>query len=246
MAAPNPANNDLRIEVITDGADFEPAHACIGKCFGDQTSDGVWILMSPGWDTTEGNKRLAARLRDRWQETQQNNNTIFLKATLPDPDAQGARRIVGVAIWVNASKIPGEGEVPGEVDYAALYPEDEGKQRFLKQAMASLHKQRYQVLEEKARPESKQKSIMVLDLCVTDPAYQRRGIARRLVQWGLDEAKRRGDLEATTEGSAMGRHVYRQLGFQGVSDIVWEVDDEFKNYSLPPNLFMRTRPSDAL
>jgi hypothetical protein len=40
----------------------------------------------------------------------------------------------------------------------------------------------------------------------------------------------------------MGRGVYRKLGFkdEGEGDIVFEVDDEFKNWSTPPNVFLRT------
>jgi GNAT superfamily N-acetyltransferase len=84
--------------------------------------------------------------------------------------------------------------------------------------------------------------VLVLDLCAVDPAHQRKGIARALVQWGLDEAKRRGDLELILEASSMGRHVYAQMGFEAQgSDIDYLVDEEFASRSRPANLFMRRR-----
>lgn len=58
----------------------------------------------------------------------------------------------------------------------------------------------------------------------------------------LEEAKQRGNLECTTEGSVMGRPVYRKLGFkdEGAGDIVFEVDEEFQSRDKPPNVFLRT------
>ena len=40
----------------------------------------------------------------------------------------------------------------------------------------------------------------------------------------------------------MGRAVYRRLGFkdEGTGDIEWEVDEEFKTWDKPPNIFLRT------
>lgn len=82
---------------------------------------------------------------------------------------------------------------------------------------------------------------MALDMCAVDPVYQRKGIARELVQWGLDEARRRGGLEAITEASSMGRHVYEKMGFQAEGpDIEYAVDSEFESRKRPSNIFMRT------
>ncbi|KAK6066375.1 acetyltransferase [Seiridium cupressi] len=244
MVAQSLSNQDLRIEVITDASDFVQAYECILNAFGHQINDGIWTTMSPGWNTPEGKAKNTEDLRRRWEATKDAGNTIFVKASLPDLESQGARRIVGVAIWVHASAVPGEGEAPAETDVAAVYPDDEREQRYLSQLLASLHKNRLELIKEKAKPESKQKSVMVLDLCVTDPAFQRRGVAKNLVKWGLDEAKRRGDIEASTEASIMGRHVYKQLGFHGVEEIIFEVDEEFQERSMPSNLFMRTRPNE--
>ncbi|KAI7780805.1 hypothetical protein LA080_015488 [Diaporthe eres] len=54
----------------------------------------------------------------------------------------------------------------------------------------------------------------ILDLGV-DPKYQRRGIARSLLQWGLERAEKEGlpvHLSATPDGASL----YRSLGFRGV------------------------------
>ena len=85
--------------------------------------------------------------------------------------------------------------------------------------------------------------MFVLDLCAVHPDFQGRGIASKMVRWGLEEAQRRGVPEAVTEGSAMGRHVYMKLGFhpEGLHDIHYHLDDEFSDRPAPPaNLFLRT------
>lgn len=238
----------LKIEVINQAEDFTSAFESAAKCFGDQIHDAVWTAMNPGWDTAEGKAAGAARLVDRWKSTTTNKdgnpNTVFLKATLPDPQQPDRRILVGFAIWAQLSFVDGYGDKPStdlskSVDLEALYPGNAAEQRFLSQANGSLLKQRVETVQSKegASPPA----TFVLDLCVVDPAFQRRGIALKLVQWGVEEAKRRDGLEATTEASAMGRHVYAKLGFKPVADVKYNVDEDvLKGRTLPPNLFMRT------
>lgn len=83
----------------------------------------------------------------------------------------------------------------------------------------------------------------MLDLCAVDPAFQRRGVASRLVEWGLQEAQRRGGLECLTEASVMGRLAYERLGFRPEGEIEYKVDEEFRTRSMPSNLYMRTGSS---
>jgi GNAT superfamily N-acetyltransferase len=238
----------LRIELVNQPEDLVQAFHCAAEAFGRQAQDAVWMSMNPGWETPEGKTRGAEAMVNRWtaitKDQDGNPTTIFLKATLPNP--QGGRVIAGMAIWMQASSVLGRGNQPAEnipeaLGLSSLYPENESEQRYLTQVMTSFFKRRIEVIKEKAT--TTQPAVMVLDMCAVDPAYQRKGIARALVQWGLDEAQRRGDLEAVTEASAMGRHVYGQMGFQPVgTDIVYEVDPEFAHRSRPANLFMRTRP----
>ncbi|KAH7175633.1 hypothetical protein EDB81DRAFT_874473 [Dactylonectria macrodidyma] len=238
--------SDLRIELITDEESIVASFDCACKTFGSQTGDGIWIAMNPGWDTPEGRAKGAQRMVDRWAGVKPNDkgrlDVMHVKATLPDPEKEGERILVGVAIWVQASVVEGEGDVPVEhslVDTKAIYPDNEAEQRYGCQLLQSLHKRRFEVIREKAT--ASPPALMVLDLCIVDPAFQGKGIARKLVQWGLDEAERRGGLEAFLEGSGMGRHVYAKMGFKPEGEIQYDVDPEFADRDRPSNLIMRTQ-----
>ncbi|KAI5464822.1 acetyltransferase [Mariannaea sp. PMI_226] len=239
-------NSDLLVELCTTEQDVIDSFLCANEAFGTQTQDGIWMHMNPGWDTPEGKTRAAQGFVKRWAGIENDNkgnpNTVFLKATLPDPARPGERVLVGSAIWVQASAVEGHGDpqAPRSAqDLQELYPEDEAAQRYAGQLDRSLHSRRVQLIKEIAT--TSQPAVMVLDMCAVDPAYQRRGIAKQLVQWGLDEAVRRGGLEAITEASSMGRGVYQKLGFQPQEHIVYDVDPEFADRKRPSNLFMRTR-----
>ncbi|KAI0120378.1 hypothetical protein F4776DRAFT_251764 [Hypoxylon sp. NC0597] len=245
-----PIDEELRIEVIDRPEDIEAGFDCAANAFGRQTCDAIWMAMNPEWDKTgpEGRPRAVARMVEQWRsishDSDGNANTIFLKATLP---SQGGRVVVGMAIWTQLSMVEGLGNRPSDdlrstLDLERLYPNNEAEQRYLCQVYHSLVKRRIEVVREKET--SQQPSLLHLELCAVDPAYQRKGIASRLVQWGLDEAERRGGLEATTEASSMGRHVYRRLGFHDEgSDIEYDVDSEFIPRERPSNVFMRTGTS---
>ncbi|KAJ5496157.1 hypothetical protein N7463_008144 [Penicillium fimorum] len=238
----------LRIDIIHQPEDIIQAFDCVCEAFGRQVQDGIWIAMNPGWDTPQGRAYGAERMVARWRHKTNDKyglpNTIFLKATLPCPQNEETRIIVGCGIWVQASTVEGHGDPPAEdlvnsLNLNALYPKNEPEQRYLCQAISSLHRRRNEVIKEKST--AAPPAVMILDMCVVDPAYQRKGIARELVQWGINEAQRRGDLEAITEASSMGRHVYGQMGFHSDEhEIEYIVDDEFASRRKPPNLFMRT------
>ncbi|KAL3495321.1 hypothetical protein BJX62DRAFT_233644 [Aspergillus germanicus] len=241
-------STSIRIEPITNVQDFARFFDISALTFGDQIHDGIWSAFNPGWDTPAGREAGISRLVERWESiTKDRNgdvNTVFLKAVVPRDDGSEEEDIAGVAIWVQASNVPGHGDKPatdlGEaMDLEALYPGSPTEQRYLRQLDASLHGRRVQLVSEIASTDSP--AVMVLDLCTVDPAFQRRGVAKKLVQWGLDEARRRGGLEAVTEASAMGRHVYGQLGFvQEGGEMEARVDEEFRGRSWPSNVFMRT------
>ncbi|RDW82863.1 hypothetical protein BP6252_03975 [Coleophoma cylindrospora] len=239
MANQNTLSRAVAIESITQPEDFGPFFDVCAKAFGTQTSDGIWTGANPGWNTPDGKSQGAARLAARWHATKDANNTHFLKAS---SIIEGAPQIVGVAIWVNASLVPGCGDIPDPLDFSSLYPDNEREQRYITQVIGSMQTRRRQVLEEKCSAASAQKSVMVLDLCASDPDFQRRGIASKLVNWGLDEAVRLGGIEAITEASVMGRTVYKRLGFTEIEEIQYEVDEEFENRERPSNVFLRTRP----
>lgn len=251
FANQNDGDMGLGIELIEQAHDIIQAFNCVCEAFGGQVEDGIWIAMNPEWNTQEGKNRGAARMVDRWRRTTTDNNgnpnTMFLKATLPDPQEASKRTIVGLAIWIQASNIQGHGDPQIEVletssDLKSLYPGDESERRYLSQVISSLHSRRREVIEEAEA--SMPPALFALDLCAVDPAYQGRGIAKRLVQWGLAEALRRGNLEAVTEASSMGRHVYEKMGFKPEGlDMEYLVDEEFALRQRPANIFMRTRGS---
>ncbi|KAM0351904.1 hypothetical protein ACHAPU_002418 [Fusarium lateritium] len=234
------AASEVRIEPITNPDDFTGAFKASANAFGHQTHDTVWIAFNPGWDTPEGIKACAQRMVDRFSSITKNRdgqpNTVFIKATLDGT-------IAGLAIWQQASVVNGWGDAPSDLDKGGflekLYPGNETEQRFLLQANNSLFGRRREIIKEKAT--ASPPAVFVMDLCAVDPKFQRRGIARKLVQWGLDEAERRGNLECITEASTMGRLVYLQQGFkQEGEETVYNVDDEFKDRDLPSNVVLRT------
>lgn len=240
-------SNDVVISPFETEKDFKQAQYCLSEAFGRQAKDSVWMLMNPGWDTEEGQAKHAKSLMEKWQSITTNKdglpNAIYLKATLPDPDQPGERRVVGMAIWRQLSFVEGYGDPFSDDMSASLNNFDETKRRFATQMFRSLWKRRIAYMHEVRESGRNPPAIFTLDICAVDPAYQRRGIAAKLVEVGLTEAKKRGDLECTTEGSAMGRMVYQRLGFkdEGTGDIQYEVDEEFKTWDKPANLFLRTR-----
>ncbi|KAK0101990.1 hypothetical protein ONS95_001204 [Cadophora gregata] len=242
------STSQVRVEPITDADDFSRCFAISAAAFGTQTADGIWTAFNPGWETPDGEILGASRLQSRWaarKSTESGNpNVVFLKATVQDPSSPGGEAIAGMAIWVQLSTVEGHGDIPKTeliegLQLNTLYPDDESSQKFLCQVIQSLTKQRTEVVKEAATRDPP--AIMALDLCAVDPAFQRRGVAGELVQWGLDEAKRRGGLEAVMEASKKGRSVYARYGFkQEGEEIAYILDDEFKDRSMPSNVFMRT------
>ncbi|KAL6158026.1 hypothetical protein ACJQWK_07445 [Exserohilum turcicum] len=240
-------NDDVVVSPFETEKDFRQALDCLAEAFGHQVKDAVWRLMNPGWDTEEGKAKLALDMMESWKSTTTNKdgqlNALYLKATLPDPEQPSERRVVGIAVWKQLSFVEGYGDAfTGDMS-ATTSQLDEKNQRFATQMFNSLWKRRIEYMHEVKASGRTPPAIFVLDVCAVDPAFQRRGIAAKLVEAGLADAKNRGDLECTTEGSSMGRAVYQRLGFkdEGTGDIVFEVDDEFKTWDKPPNVFLRTR-----
>ncbi|KAE8364008.1 hypothetical protein BDV27DRAFT_145633 [Aspergillus caelatus] len=235
---------DVLVQPVDSPDDFPHIYHCISEAFGRQIKDSIWIAMNSKWNTPEGQKGGASKLLERWQSATKNKegqpNTVILKATLRDPQDGFKLKIVGAAIWSQASFVDGYGDPPTDspAGLAALTPTE---RRFASQMYRSLWKRRVSLAREKATSDSP--AMFMLDTCAVDPAFQRRGVAAKLVEWGLEEAKRRGGLQCTTEASPMGRRVYKKLGFgaEGAEeDLVYEVDEEFRSRDKPEILFMHT------
>ncbi|KAI7971321.1 hypothetical protein EIK77_007375 [Talaromyces pinophilus] len=61
-----------------------------------------------------------------------------------------------------------------------------------------------------------------LQVLAVHPHHQRKGIGRKLIQWGLDEADRLG-LIAYLEATADGARLYEQTGFEKVKDVYMDL-----------------------
>ncbi|KAM3510824.1 hypothetical protein MY11210_005545 [Beauveria gryllotalpidicola] len=239
----------LQIEIAKTADEVFRAFEPMCQAFGVQTQDGVFMGTNPSWDTPLGKQKGAERLVARFTETTTNRdgkpNTVILLATVIDP-ATGRRDIAGLAIWEQASVVPGYGDEPTEdeaadADLPEIYPDDIIQQKYWTAVMTATHKQRWEVVRSKAT--ASPPAIMALDVCAVDPKYQGHGIGRKLVEWGLKEAKARGDLEAVTEASVMGRRVYLKLGFEqdGPEIDFSAVDASVGKWRLPSFFFLRTR-----
>lgn len=242
--------SDVLVEPITDASDFGRLFDITAASFGRQISDQVWLALNPNWETPSGRATGIEGLRKRWETATRNDagdlNTVFLKATVPsNPDSDSGRAIAGMAIWQQASVVPGKGDPPVTdlskvVDLEQKHPGDEASQRYLVQVDRSLHARRISLVDEIAA-DADSPALFVLDMCCVDPAFQRRGVARRLTEWGFAEARRRGGLELTTEASTNGRKVYAQCGFvQEGGEIEFVGDEDVKGRGIPSNVFMRT------
>jgi N-acetylglutamate synthase-like GNAT family acetyltransferase len=83
-----------------------------------------------------------------------------------------------------------------------------------------------------------------LDILVTDPAHQRRGAGKMLVEHGTRIADELG-VRAVVEASTYGRHLYELCGFRMEKFIV--LQDVPERYSSRPRqeFFWMVRPSRA-
>ena len=161
--------SEARIELVEKPEDLARGFDCVCEAFGRQTRDAIWRAMNPGWDTVDGRARGAARFVKRWRaatkDDQGQENTVFLKATMPETNNGSQERVVGIAIWVQLSMVGGHGDTPSndlhkDLDLEELYPGDQSEQRYLCQALGSLHARRLEVVKEKAS--ASPPSLMVL------------------------------------------------------------------------------------
>lgn len=257
MASTDP----ITVSPITDPSDFSAAYDITAAAFGRQTNDAVWQALKPDWDQPLARANLIARDIKGFEASLLPTaksprtglpNRVYLKATYTDP-ATGVSTIAGVAIWSQLSFVEGWGEppnpeLPGADDgllVAELQPDEATAQRKIalaKQVFASLMTLRTELIREIAETKKETTpAVFALDLCAVHPDFQKRGLASRLVQWGIDDAREnREGIEPVLEASVMGRSVYKRLGFQGVAEAVYLVDEDvLEGKVLPSNLFMR-------
>ncbi|EGX88108.1 GCN5-related N-acetyltransferase [Cordyceps militaris CM01] len=246
--SPAKPNLELQIEVAQTADQVLLAFEPMRQAFGFQTRDAVFTGTNPDWDTPAGAQQAAERFATRFTRATTNAagkpNSLFLVATVADP-ATRRRVVAGMALWEQASVVPGHGDAPtadeGEdLGVTALFPGDAPRQAYWTAVMGAMHRRRWEVVGSKAA--ACPPALLALDLCAVDPRFQGRGIGSRLVEWGLREAEARGGLEAVTEASVMGRPVYLKLGFeQDGPEMDFAGVGEVGKTPLPSLVFLRTR-----
>jgi len=234
---------DVRIELIKDEKDMRENVSCQYETFGQQTNNAFWHAMCPNADTEEGMEELVKGAEKNFQSKSAHNgkgHSWFLKAIVQDPKT-GKESIAGIATWTEM--IHSRNPVPTTMEKEKLektYPGNESEQRYLNQMFQSFLRRRGELVEEAGK---EGRAVMVLDICVVRPQFQKRGIASELVKWGLRKAEEVGKdgqaIECITEASPMGKPVYVRLGFEPEGDVVYKVDEEFKNRRRTPDTILR-------
>lgn len=107
------SHDDIVIGLVETEEDLRQGFYCVSEAFGRQIKDSVWTLMFDGWDTEEGQTKHSENLIQQWKSSTKNKdgqpNSIFIKASLPDPEKLGERRVAGLAIWKQLSLVEGYG-----------------------------------------------------------------------------------------------------------------------------------------
>lgn len=246
MAHSTDKSANVRLEIMSDPKDFGEAITLQGEAFGIQTKDGYWLAMNPGWDNQQGLAILVDRFTGLLKKGTKNKdgqpNSVHLKAVVTD-EFTGTDKIVGYAIWTQYSEVDGYGVPVSDIpELEKLYPNNEGEQRYLRSIGRALMSSRKVAIAEKAKETPP--AMYICDCCAVLPDYQGRGIARKLIQWGVDEAKERGGLECGLEASVMGRRVYQKMGFVDLGPITRN-DGEFPERAFPDTIWMRNGTSFA-
>ncbi|KAE9371562.1 acyl-CoA N-acyltransferase [Stipitochalara longipes BDJ] len=127
-------------------------------------------------------------------------------------DSEAAGRIAGFAVWSWSANVP---NLLATSKSSIALPQ--GTHLPLRHSYASA----LDALEEKHRPEGRH--YYLFDLA-TSPEYQRRGVASRLLGYGLEKADREG-VKVYLSASPMGAVVYARLGFVEVGSLSVDLEE---------------------
>ncbi|KAE8153651.1 acyl-CoA N-acyltransferase [Aspergillus avenaceus] len=136
--------------------------------------------------------------------------------------------IVGYSVWerIGESTEAGTGK-QGEVEQGWLNNIQEniwdlGDQLFSwlypDRSVDRSHLAAYSALTEECFPYSAYPKLWFLSTLAVHPDYQRQGIGRKLVEWGLGQAARE-QMPVGLEASAKGTYLYHSLGFRTVNEM---------------------------
>lgn len=120
------------------------------------------------------------------------------------PSAPGGGAVVGMATWevYHRSRTPEEWMPPNGVTWL---PEGSEERRQAEAFFVALWKKRAEIWEGR--------KYVYLQFLSVHPAHRRRGIASRIMQWGIDIADQL-HLPIYLEATLMGVPLYEKLGFQ--------------------------------
>lgn len=171
-------------------------------------SQAMRLMFPPDPSSPEN---VANTVRNHEKAWSTNPNAKYLKAVLPDG------KIIGMAKW-HLFLDPASTENPWDVDLpptanAALYH----------QFFGDLHAARVKWLGGKRH--------ILMGVLAVDPDYQKMGVGRELLRWGLDLADEE-QVETWIDASAAGHPLYKQLGWVDVG----KVDIDLGPWGLEPKV----------
>ncbi|PVH94100.1 hypothetical protein DM02DRAFT_694119 [Periconia macrospinosa] len=186
-------------------------------------------VLYPGHHTPAGQSKIASRFCALKNASAKGK---WLKAV---EIATG--KIVGFAMWtVIDEEKPPEKELDGP---PGTWPSEEEK-RYCRELHRALLVDRRREIRENDLP------IMMLNMMAVFPQYQRRGIGKLLMDWGLDLADKMQAL-CILEGTLPGKRLYLKGGFIVQRDFYLDAGEEFAGRPRDHVVFMvRPRPVKAI
>ncbi len=135
----------------------------------------------------------------------------YLVARLP------SGKIVGMAKWNFFLEEPPRDQFPWPLDFAPG-------------ANLELSKLFFGELDQKRNREMKGRKHFLMGILVVDPDYQRMGVGKKLLDWGLSQADRDGIpvwIDATPKGKGLYEQVgWKQVDFVDIDLSKWGGEDE--------------------
>jgi len=128
---------------------------------------------------------------------------LFVKASLP------SGRIIGFGKWNILTDLSAPPRNP--------YPADEP----MPGGNAALRKWFFDALNQKRLDRLAGKKHFLMAILVVDPEFQRMGVGKKLLQWGLAMADEQG-VECWIDASPFGKGLYEKMGWKEISFV--EVD----------------------
>jgi len=164
-------------------------------------NEPLWDVMYPSHWIDSGRKIGADRMRTIKNTDPQ---TTFLKAV-----DESTGEIMGMAKWnVYDNHLPDPAEKKAMGDF---WENDDEK-------LYASHMIELFIVERNRAIKQSGGNLVSLDILTIDPAFQRRGVGTKLVEWGTQKADELG-VEAVVESSVYGKGLYQKHGFCFVREV---------------------------